>query len=108
MLILSNRNTKKYKERKFAFVELFKDSRGVFLLMAWVLAILINYLGFVISVSIYLVFTVHYMLFKTNGSVGSVKRIALRSVCIVASAWAIQVLFIDAFKSMLPVGSLIS
>ena len=100
--------TKKYKDRKFVFLDLFKDSRGVFLAAAWVLAILINYLGFLISVSIYLLFTIHYMLFKTNGTLGGGKRIALRSICIVASVWAIEVLFIDAFKIMLPVGSLIS
>lgn len=103
ILIIQKIVKKEYKG--FVFLELFKGERGIGLLSLIAYLSLLSILGFTLSTILFLTFLVNYLYrVNHNKSLGSAKRIAMRTGFSIIFAFAIQFIFVSLMHVMLPKG----
>lgn len=103
ILMIQKIMKKEYKG--FVFLELFKGERGIGLLSLIAYLSLLSILGFTLSTILFLTFLVNYLYrVNHNKSLGSAKRIAMRTGFSIIFAFAIQFIFVSLMHVMLPKG----
>ena len=95
---------KKEDRKPFVFLDLFQGHRGFFLLSLVLYIISLNLLGFLISTIIYLNVVVNVMIYFSKGSFKPDKWLAVRTVCLTATAFATTWFFASALRVMVPTG----
>lgn len=94
----------KEERKEFHFVEIFKGSRLIFLVVTFAYYMLAVYLGFVISSIIYLIFMTSYF-YKVKFEIWpSKRRFFTTSGSIVLSVVVIDYLFCEVLNVLLPIG----
>jgi hypothetical protein len=81
--------------------------RGIFLLAIVIYLIALNYFGFVIATALFLLFTVNYLTYEYQGSIGNWKQILIRCFILMIILLSVYYLFGDVFNIMLPKGKLL-
>lgn len=89
---------------KFVFFELLKSERGIILGSLIVYLAVLSVIGFILSTSIFLMFTVNYLYFRGHAGFGAKKSIAIRSGFSVGIALIINYVFVNLMHVMLPSG----
>ena len=101
IIILSKKDYK-----KLHIIELLKGSMGVFFISFVVLVIIIKPIGFVVTSFLFLTFTSNYLFYAKNGTVGSIKSVALREIVFIAFTVILYFFFTKILYIALPAGIL--
>lgn len=94
----------KKDKTKFVFFELLKGERGIILGSLIIYLAVLSVIGFILSTSIFLMFTVNYLYFRGHVGFGAKKSIAIRSGFSVGIALIINYVFVNLMHVMLPRG----
>jgi hypothetical protein len=94
------------KKERFAFLEIFRGPRLFFIASLFVSIVTIRWLGFMISVSVFLVGSVNFNYWSVKGTLGGAKAIAARSLPMVALVVSLYFIFTKALTVLLPAGFL--
>lgn len=94
----------KKDKTKFVFFELLKGERGIILGSLILYLAVLSVFGFILSTSIFLMFTVNYLYFRGHSGSGGRKSIAIRSGFSVGIALIINYVFVNLMHVMLPSG----
>lgn len=92
------------KKEPFAFLEIFKGPRLFFIASLFVSIVTMRWLGFMISVSAFLVGSVNFNYWSVKGNLGGAKAIAARSLPMVALVVSLYFIFTKALTVLLPAG----
>lgn len=95
------------KEKKeFAFIELFQGPRLFFLLSLTCYIALFQYLGYVVSTTLFLLVTVNVFYKITRDNFGSLRAIIIRNTAAVAFSVVFYFFFVKVIHIMLPSGAI--
>ena len=94
------------KQEKFVFMEMFRGIRLLFLVALGLTILLMESIGFVPMISLFLIVSVHCFYFAANDSWGSYRLIAVRSLVLVGFTVGMYVFFQAALGVQLPAGIL--
>lgn len=95
----------KSKEKtKFVFLDLFKSTRGVFILASVIYVLVMEYLGYIISTALFLIVICNYLYWKRYDTKGTVKSIVLRNASMVLITFLLYVFFAKVMTINLPHG----
>ncbi len=92
------------EKKKFVFVELFKSTRGVFLIASVVYIVVMEYLGYIISTALFLIVICNYLYWKRYDSKGTVKSIVVRNLAMLGITILLYVFFAKVMHVNLPDG----
>ncbi|QUI22259.1 tripartite tricarboxylate transporter TctB family protein [Vallitalea pronyensis] len=95
---------KKEWHKKFAFFEMFKGIRLVYLLSTLAFILSIKYVGYIVSTSIYLIVTIIYFYKKEMGEKQSKKKLAVTIVLNIMLVIGVYYVFTDVLNILLPEG----
>ena len=95
---------KEQLRKKFTFLDAFYGHRGVFLLSMVLYAVAINYLGYMIATILFLNIMVNLMHYFTKGTLGEVKWIVIRTICLTTAAIGVHYFFDTILRIMVPSG----
>ena len=105
VILLVEKIKKKEYKAPFQFAKLFYGPAGAMIYSSLIFMVLMNYLGFMLSCALYLLFIVNYFKYQADGTLGSPAAVAVRSAGLAASAFLIAK-FINMANIMLPIGKL--
>lgn len=90
------------RKDEFVFLELFKGTRLFLLLTIIGYAIVVDFVGYMLSSIIFLLVTVNYFYYKVNGSFGNKKTIIVRNIIIIVFTILIFLFFTRILGAVLP------
>lgn len=96
--------TPKEKRGKFHFLEMFKGESLVYLIATLLVVILMRSLGFILTMSTYLIFLILFLHRRKRGSFASVKMTLIVVLGSIAGTVLIDYVFCDVMKVMIPRG----
>ncbi len=104
--LISILRTKKEERKPFAFTEMFKGSRLVYLLLTIAYIAVLTQLGFIISSLLYLFILINYFYYLQNGRLPAVKTEMIIVISIVAGVLILNYFFGNVLNILLPKGIL--
>lgn len=96
--------TKKDERKEFVFLEMFKGPRLIFILATIIEIATMKYLGFIISMSIYLAGMIIYFNYTQKGKWLSVKNMLLIAFISILGIIGIDFIFCEVLKVVIPKG----
>lgn len=95
---------KKEWHKKFAFFEMFQGIRLIYLLSTLAFVLSIKNVGYIVSTSIYLIFTIIYFYKKEMGEKQTKKKLAVTIVLNIMLVIGVYYVFTDVLNILLPEG----
>jgi hypothetical protein len=90
----------------FTLITIFKGVSGIFLGISVLAVIAINFLGYILTSSLYLIATTHYMYYQYHHTIGRPIHIALRCAICFAGVIMLKLFFGSLLHIQLPSGIL--
>ena len=96
----------KKENRRFFFLEMFRSTRGVFLVASLLLVVVMPSLGYIISTTLFLLFMTNYLYLKKYDTFGDTKSIIVRNAVMIGISILMYVFFAKVMTVALPKGLL--